>query len=80
MLKISALNAHRGGKMKIIGYMLGTDPEVLTQLLLEGYETLPLSNGYDNHGNNEKHNKANDVKQIGRQHIIECHEARSKRR
>ena len=36
--------------MKIIGYMLGTDPEVLTQLLLEGYETLPLSNGYDNHG------------------------------
>ena len=36
--------------MKIIGYMLGTDPEVLTQLLLEGYETLPLSNRYDNHG------------------------------
>jgi hypothetical protein len=36
--------------MKIIGYMLGTDPEVLTQLLLKGYETLPLSNGYDNHG------------------------------
>ncbi|MGD9344522.1 MAG: hypothetical protein PVH84_01585 [Candidatus Aminicenantes bacterium] len=36
--------------MKIIGYMLGTDPDVLTQLLLRGYETLPLSNGYDNHG------------------------------
>jgi hypothetical protein len=36
--------------MKIIGYMLGTDPDVLTQLLLEGHETLPLSNGYDNHG------------------------------
>ena len=36
--------------MKIVGYMLGTDPDVLTQLLLEGYETLPLSNGYDNHG------------------------------
>lgn len=36
--------------MKIIGYMLGTDPDVLTRLLLEGYETLPLSNGYDSHG------------------------------
>ena len=36
--------------MKIIGYMQGTDPEALTQLLLEGYETLPLSNGYDSHG------------------------------
>ena len=36
--------------MKIVGYMLGTDPDVLTQLLLEGHETLPLSNGYDNHG------------------------------
>ena len=36
--------------MKIVGYMLGTDPDMLTQLLLEGYETLPLSNGYDSHG------------------------------
>jgi hypothetical protein len=38
--------------MKIIGYMQGTDPKVLTQLLLEGYETFPLSNVFDNHGKN----------------------------
>ncbi len=36
--------------MKIVGYMEGTNPEVLTKLLLEGYETIPLSNGFDNHG------------------------------
>ena len=36
--------------MKIIGYMQGTDPQVLTQLLLEGFETYPLSNVFDNHG------------------------------
>lgn len=38
--------------MKIIGYMEGTDPQVLTQLLLLGYETYPLSNVFDNHGKN----------------------------
>lgn len=38
--------------MKIIGYMEGTDPDVLTHLLIKGYETLPMSNGYDNHGKN----------------------------
>jgi hypothetical protein len=38
--------------MKIIGYMEGTDAQVLTQLLLEGYETYPLSNVFDNHGKN----------------------------
>lgn len=36
--------------MKIVGYMEGTNPDVLTKLLLEGYETIPLSNGFDNHG------------------------------
>jgi len=38
--------------MEIIGYMQGTNPEVLTQLLVEGYETFPLSNVFDNHGKN----------------------------
>jgi hypothetical protein len=36
--------------MKIVGYMEGTNPELLTNLMLEGFETLPLSNGWDNHG------------------------------
>jgi hypothetical protein len=36
--------------MKVIGYMEGTNSELLTNLLLEGFETLPLSNGWDNHG------------------------------
>lgn len=29
--------------------MVGTSSELLTNLLLEGFETLPLSNGWDNH-------------------------------
>jgi hypothetical protein len=36
--------------MKVLGYLEGTDPIVLTTVVLEGYETLPLSNGWDNHG------------------------------
>jgi len=36
--------------MKVVGYMEGTDSELLTNLMLEGYETLPLANGWDNHG------------------------------
>jgi len=36
--------------MKVIGYLEGTDPQVLTSIVVEGYETLPLSNGWDNHG------------------------------
>lgn len=38
--------------MKTIGYMEGTDPEILTELFIEGHETIPLSNGVDNHGKN----------------------------
>ena len=36
--------------MKVIGYMEGTNSELLTNLMLDGYETLPLANGWDNHG------------------------------
>lgn len=36
--------------MKVIGYMEGTDSVLLTNLMLEGYETIPLANGWDNHG------------------------------
>ena len=36
--------------MPIVGYLQGTDPHVLTKLVVRGYETLPLSNGYDNNG------------------------------
>lgn len=46
--------------MKIVGYMEGTKPEVLTNLLLDGYETLPLSNGWDNHGKYIAHINRND--------------------
>jgi hypothetical protein len=38
--------------MKTIGYMEGTNPEILTELFIEGHETVPLSNGIDNHGKN----------------------------
>lgn len=46
--------------MKIVGYMEGTNSEVLTNLFLEGFETLPLSNSWDNHGKLIAHITRND--------------------
>ncbi len=36
--------------MKNVGYLSGTDPATLSQLTAAGVITLPLSNGWDNHG------------------------------
>ncbi len=35
---------------KNIGYFEGTDSTLLTALVCEGFDTIPVSNGYDNHG------------------------------
>ena len=35
---------------KIVGYFEGTDSPLLTALICDGYDTIPISNGYDNHG------------------------------
>ena len=35
---------------KRVGYFEGTDSMVLTALVCDGYDTIPLSNGRDNHG------------------------------
>ena len=35
---------------KSVGYFEGTDSTLLTSLVCEGYDTLPISNGFDNHG------------------------------
>jgi len=35
---------------KSIGYFEGTDSTLLTRLVCDGYDTLPVSNGFDNHG------------------------------
>lgn len=37
---------------KIIGYLEGTDSGILSELVIKGYETLPLGNGWDGHGKN----------------------------
>ena len=37
---------------KVIGYFEGTDSLWLTTLVAKGYDTMPVSNGYDNHGKN----------------------------
>ncbi len=51
--------------MKIIGYMEGTNSELLTDLLLEGLDTLPLSNGWDNHGKYIAHiNRADNISMV----------------
>jgi hypothetical protein len=36
--------------MRTVGYMEGTNSELLTNLIVDGIDTLPLSNGWDNHG------------------------------
>lgn len=36
--------------MALIGYMEGTDPNLLSRLCAQGHETLPLGNGSDGHG------------------------------
>ena len=36
--------------MATIGYLQGVDPLVLTRLAILGVGTLPISNGFDNHG------------------------------
>ncbi len=35
---------------KSVGYFEGTDPAVLTSLICEGCDTIPISNGFDNYG------------------------------
>jgi hypothetical protein len=35
---------------KIVGYLEGTDPRLLNNLVLKGVGTMPLSNGFDSHG------------------------------
>lgn len=35
---------------KNVGYFEGTDSDLLTSLVCDGHDTLPVSNGYDNHG------------------------------
>lgn len=35
---------------KSVGYFEGTDSTLLTQLIMRGYDTIPVSNGVDNHG------------------------------
>lgn len=36
---------------KSVGYFEGTDSRLLTYLVMSGYDTIPVSNGMDNHGN-----------------------------
>jgi hypothetical protein len=36
--------------MKKVGYLEGTDPALLAKLVMTGHGTLPLGNGWDNHG------------------------------
>ena len=36
---------------KAIGYFEGTDSKLLTHLVMSGFDTIPVSNGLDNHGN-----------------------------
>lgn len=37
-------------KRKSVGYFEGTDSAVLTSLICDGYDTIPISNGLDSHG------------------------------
>jgi hypothetical protein len=37
-------------KRKCVGYFDGVDPGVLTSLICDGFDTIPISNGIDNYG------------------------------
>ncbi len=41
--------------MKIVAYLEGTDPLVLTRLAAGGIGTIPVSNGFDDHGKYVNH-------------------------
>ncbi len=37
-------------KRTVVGYFEGTDPAVLTSLICDDCDTIPISNGFDNYG------------------------------
>jgi hypothetical protein len=39
-------------RRRVIGYFAGTDSTLLTDLVCDEYDTVPISNGFDNHGMN----------------------------
>ena len=39
-------------RRKVVGYFAGTDSGVLTGLVCDDVDTVPISNGFDNHGMN----------------------------
>ena len=41
---------------KSVGYFEGTDSELLTHLIMAGYDTIPVSNGLDHHGTSLRSN------------------------
>ena len=41
--------------MGTVAYFEGTDPITLTRLTIKGVNSLPVSNGWDNHGKNINH-------------------------
>jgi hypothetical protein len=46
--------------MAIVGYLQGTDPLVLTRLAAGGIGTIPVSNGFDDHGKYVNHITSDD--------------------
>jgi len=46
--------------MAIVAYLEGTDPLVLTRLAAEGIGTIPVSNGFDDHGKYVNHITSGD--------------------
>ena len=46
--------------MAIVAYLEGTDPLVLTRLAAQGIGTIPVSNGFDDHGKYVNHITSDD--------------------
>ncbi len=46
--------------MSLIGYMEGTDPDLLSSLCAQGHDTAPLGNGTDGHGKYIAHVASSD--------------------
>lgn len=50
--------------MKVIGYLEGTSPRLLTRWVLRGFGTLPVSNGADGHGTYVAQLSGHDVRVV----------------
>jgi hypothetical protein len=59
-LRYRTVSYLKEGRMSIVAYLEGTDPLLLTRLAAQGVGTIPVSNGFDDHGKYVNHLTSQD--------------------